>query len=410
MPAFNHFRLGVMAVLLTATTLASADAQDRFAAARSKMVRESLQSAGIDNEAVLESMRQTPRHEFVPLNLRDDAYLDTALPIGEGQTISPPFIVAFMTQVLDPKPSDRVLEIGTGSGYQAAVLSPLVAEVYTIEIVPKLGRTAAQALQRQGYRNVTTKVGDGFLGWPEKAPFDKIIVTCSPENVPRPLVEQLKEGGRMVIPIGERFQQTMVLLRKENGKLVQEALRPTLFVPMTGQAEELRQVQPDGTKPEIVNGSFEVAAKPSDDETAVLDAWHYLRHGEVIEDRLAPHETHFLRFRNDVPGRLARTVQGFAVDGRSVRRLAVSASVRTKDVHAGRRPDQLGYVHVTFFDEDQRIIGEDWLGPFFGTFDWDQKRGLLPVPRQARSAIAMIGLLGGVGELDIDNVRIQAAP
>ncbi len=403
----KHYWLLILLGLWGTAEVASA--QDRFAAARTQLVRSALENSGITDERVLQAMRTTPRHEFVPHNQRDNAYVDTALPIGEGQTISPPFVVAFMTQELDPQPDDRVLEIGTGSGYQAAVLSGLVKDVYTIEIVPRLGRTAEQALRKAGYRNVHVRVGDGFKGWPEAAPFDKIIVTCSPENVPEPLVEQLKEGGRMVIPLGQRFQQTLYLFRKEDGQLVQEALRPTLFVPMTGEAERRREVQPDGRNPEIVNGSFEEMAVRKEGEEPMLVGWHYLRHGEVVEDRLAPDGNHFLRFRNDVPGRLARTVQGFALDGRQVSRLAVSTWIRVNSVQAGRRPDQLAYVHVTYYDDDRRTVGEDWLGPWFGTFDWEQKAGVLDVPRTTRSAIVMIGLLGGVGEADFDHVRLRAA-
>ena len=234
-----------------------------MAEARRKMVQQEIVDAGVTDKRVIESMKTTPRHDFVPLNKRKFAYYDMALPIGEQQTISSPFIVAYMTESLDPQPTDKVLEIGTGSGYQAAVLSPLVEHVYTIEIVPSLGRKAAGTLRRLGYRNVSVKVGDGFQGWPEHAPFDKIIVTCSPEKVPRPLFEQLREGGRIVIPVGERYQQTLYLMTKKDGKLETESLRPTLFVPMTGRAEDRRQVRPDGATPEVVNGSFESPADAS---------------------------------------------------------------------------------------------------------------------------------------------------
>ncbi|MCE9528994.1 MAG: protein-L-isoaspartate(D-aspartate) O-methyltransferase, partial [Planctomycetales bacterium] len=176
------------------------------------------------------------------------------MPIGDKQTISSPFIVSYMTQSLDPKPTDKVLEIGTGSGYQAAVLSHLVKEVYSIEIVEALGRKAAVVLKKLRYDNVHTKVGDGFLGWKEHAPFDKIIVTCSPEKVPDPLVEQLKEGGLMVVPVGKRYEQTLYLFRKKDGKLESEALLPTLFVPMTGKAEENRKEKPDPLNPSLANG------------------------------------------------------------------------------------------------------------------------------------------------------------
>jgi protein-L-isoaspartate(D-aspartate) O-methyltransferase len=203
------------------------------------MVQEQLQSPerGITNARVLEVMSRVPRHEFVPEKLRPHAYADRPLPIGHGQTISQPYIVAFMTEHLDPQPSDRVLEIGTGSGYQAAVLSPLVAEVYTIEIVEALAERAEADLRRLQYTNVHVRAGDGYQGWPEEAPFDAVIVTCAPEAIPQPLVEQLAEGGRMIIPVGELWDQRLVLLTKENGNLTQQNVLPVRFVPMTGEAE-----------------------------------------------------------------------------------------------------------------------------------------------------------------------------
>ncbi|MFL6543916.1 MAG: protein-L-isoaspartate(D-aspartate) O-methyltransferase, partial [Candidatus Udaeobacter sp.] len=166
------------------------------------------------------------------------AYEDRPLPIGFGQTISQPFIVAFMTQALKPKPTDRVLEIGTGSGYQAAVLGELVAEVFTIEIVRPLAQRAATVLNALGYKNVLVKGGDGYKGWPEHAPFDSIIVTCAPERVPQPLIDQLKEGGRMIIPVGAKFAQELYLLEKKNGRLEQSAVLPVRFVPMAREAAE----------------------------------------------------------------------------------------------------------------------------------------------------------------------------
>jgi protein-L-isoaspartate(D-aspartate) O-methyltransferase len=203
------------------------------------MVTSQLVSAGrsITNARVLSAMCKVLRHEFVPQRLRAQAYDDHPLPIGYGQTISQPFIVAFMTQELDPKPSHRVLEIGTGSGYQAAVLAELVAEVYTIEIVQDLATRAAADLARLGYTNVHVRAGDGYKGWSEAAPFDSIIVTCAPEHVPQPLIDQLKDGGRVVIPLGPLWNQELVLLHKQGGKLEQHAVLPVQFVPMTGKAE-----------------------------------------------------------------------------------------------------------------------------------------------------------------------------
>ena len=224
---------------------AAARNRDPWAETRARLVEYEVVAAGVKDARVCDAMRATPRHEFVPAALRRYAYFDIGMPIGEGQTISSPFIVAYMTEQLQPQPTDKVLEIGTGSGYQAAVLSGLVSEVYSIEIVETLGKRAAKTLRRLGYENVKTKIGDGYQGWAEHAPFDKIIVTCSPENVPKPLVEQLKEGGRLVVPLGQRYQQTLYLFKKVKGVLQAEPLQPTFFVPMMGRAEEERAVPAD---------------------------------------------------------------------------------------------------------------------------------------------------------------------
>ena len=211
---------------------------DPYALARQRMVAEQLVAPGRDitNARVLAVMGRVPRQEFVPERLRRQAYSDYPLPIGQGQTISQPYIVAFMTEKLEPKPTDRVLEVGTGSGYQAAVLAELVAQVYTIEIIQELAQRAAADLKRLGYTNVHVRAGDGYLGWPEAAPFDAIIVTCAPQQVPQPLVNQLKEGGRLIIPVGRLWNQELVLLHKRDGKLEQHAVLPVSFVPMTGEA------------------------------------------------------------------------------------------------------------------------------------------------------------------------------
>jgi len=208
-----------------------------FTAAREQMVKRQLAAParGITDTAVLNAMRKVPRHEFVPLSLRERAYEDNPLPIGYDQTISRPFMVAFMTEKLEPKPTDKVLEVGTGSGYQAAVLAGLVKTVYTIEIVEPLAHRAEQDLKRLGYSNVMTRAGDGYKGWQEAAPFDAVIVTCAPEHIPQPLVEQLKEGGRMIIPVGPVGHQTLYILCKQDGKIEQRAVLPVRFVPMTGR-------------------------------------------------------------------------------------------------------------------------------------------------------------------------------
>jgi protein-L-isoaspartate(D-aspartate) O-methyltransferase len=195
------------------------------------MVQQQIERRGIEDPRVLQALRDVKRHLFVPEEERDSAYEDHPLPIGHGQTISQPYIVALMTETIEPKATDRVLEIGTGSGYQAAVLSKLVAEVYSIEIVEPLGRAAAERLQQLGFANVHVKVGDGYQGWPEHAPFDAIVVTAAPPEIPPALIEQLAEGGRMVLPVGTTFQELM-LVQKKGGQILKRVITAVRFVPM----------------------------------------------------------------------------------------------------------------------------------------------------------------------------------
>ncbi len=372
--------------------------------ARNRMVDEEIVAAGVKNPQVIEAMRTTPRHEFVSLAQRKQAYYDMALPIGHRQTISPPFVVAYMTGQIDPQPTDKVLEIGTGSGFQAAVLSGLVREVYTIEIVEPLGRRAARTLRRLHYDNVHVKIGDGFLGWPEHAPFDKIIVTCSPESVPKPLVDQLREGGRMVIPVGERYQQNLYLFQKTGGRLVREALLPTLFVPMTGEAEELRRVQPDPKNPTIRNGDFEEVL----DDSQKPAGWHYQRQLELVSGGDAPSGRNYVTFTNSEPGRGCRALQGFPVDGRQVKRLKVTLHVRGREIRPGLFSRDLPALVISFYDENRGTIGQGVVGPWRGSFPWQKQSAQIDVPPKAREAIIRIGLLGAVGEISFDAIELGA--
>jgi protein-L-isoaspartate(D-aspartate) O-methyltransferase len=212
-----------------------------FGAERERMVREQIVTRGITDERVLAAMRKVPREKFVPEKFRAASYDDGPLPIGYDQTISQPYCVALMTEQLRLQPSHRVLEIGTGSGYQAAILAELAADVYSIDIVEPLARTAETTLQSLGYKNVHVKAGDGYKGWPEQAPFDAIIVTCAPDHVPKPLIDQLKDGGRMVIPVGPPLAQELYVVQKQNGQLRQAALIDVRFVPMTGDAAKPRE-------------------------------------------------------------------------------------------------------------------------------------------------------------------------
>lgn len=383
--------------------VAAGQSRVEFDEARKKMVTEVVLGGGVRNERVLEAMRTTPRHEFVDLKYRKNAYFDMALPIGEKQTISSPLIVSMMTEALDPQPNDKVLEIGTGSGYQAAVLSPLVKDVYSIEIVKELGEKAARTLTRLNYKNVHTKVGDGYKGWPEQAPFDKIIVTCSPEKVPDPLAEQLAEGGLMVIPTGERYHQIVYKVRKKEGKLEFEALVPTIFVPMTGRAEEIREVKPDPAHPEVVNGSFEKPALANGGQPG----WYYEMRAERITDAAAPDGSHCLQFKNTEPGLQTRLLQGFAVDGRRVTELEVAGWVKLKDVRKGPQSDDQAMIAVTFFDDERRELGHYVLGPFSGSADWHEEKKKLAVPNKAREGILRVGLFGASGEMCVDKLQFR---
>jgi protein-L-isoaspartate(D-aspartate) O-methyltransferase len=393
------WQIGKIATLF-ALFEANANAQD-FHKLREQMVADEIEAAGVKHPKVLAAMRATPRHEFVLNKWRDQAYFDTALPIGDRQTISPPYVVAYMTEQLDPQPSDRVLEIGTGSGYQAAVLSPLVQDVYTIEIVERLARRAEQTLKQLKYENVHVRSGDGYLGWPEAAPFDKIIVTCSPEAIPAPLVEQLAEGGQMIIPVGERYQQNLTRVTKHGGELVREPLQATLFVPMTGAAEEARRVLPDPGHPQIVNGDFEEVFG----EEQLPVGWHYLRQVRTVKD--AKTGERYLSFNNTEAGKPSRALQGLALDGSKVQKIRLSARVRGKDLGPEPTGNQLPAIVLTFYDPRRAVIGNRLLGPWRDSFDWRTDSKEFQPPPATREVIVRLGLLDGVGQLDVDQVVLE---
>ena len=401
----NHRTRSVItlsALFVTCALTAGAIAQNRrFDELRGDMVTAHIEGEGITNPAVLQAMRAVPRHEFVPSAQRVRAYEDLALPIGHQQTISPPYIVAYMTNELDPQPDDRVLEIGTGSGYQASVLAQIVKDVYTIEIVSALSKQAEKRMQDLGYTNVHCLDGDGFKGWPEHAPFDKIIVTCSPENIPQPLIDQLKEGGRMIIPVGERYQQSFHLLVKENGKLNDERLASTLFVPMTGESEERRRVQPDTDHPQVVNGSFDL--DENDDEKP--DGWHYQRQTIMCDD--SPMDGKYcLRFENKDSALISQALQGSAINGRTVGTLHLNYWVRCNGIVPGREISEQAAVVVHFYDNVRREVGTTVLGKWRGSFGWQNAKSTVIVPSNANELIIRIGLNGAQGQLDLDDLQM----
>ncbi len=372
--------------------------------ARNRMVDEEVVGAGIKNPRVIQSMRVTPRHEFVPRKSIDRAYFDMSLPIGEGQTISPPMFVAYMTEQLDPQPDDRVLEIGTGSGYQAAVLSPLVKEVYSIEIVESLGKHAQQTLKRLKYANVFVKIGDGYLGWPEKAPFDKIIVTCSPEKVPQPLIDQLKEGGRMIIPVGERYQQVFHLLKKAGRQTDQRSLAADALRAhdRQGRGEPAGPARP--AAPQVDQRRLRGITGSSGEPTG----WYYIRQMKVVTAADAPEGRNYVTFSNyrarprlPSAARLPdRRPQGPRIGAflhgpreRHGARFARQSSTPACGPVLGREPRHRGTTGA--------------LGPWRGTFAWKRMTGLVKVPAARPEGIVEIGLLGGTGEVSYDDVQIR---
>jgi len=240
--SFSEFLAWTVIFLLMLTTGSPASAAaDGYGEKRQRMVEKDLKARGIKDPKVLEAMGKIPRQLFVEESLRDEAYADHPLPIGEGQTISQPYVVALMTEAIRLKPGDRVLEIGTGSGYQAAVLAEIVKDVYTIEIRKGLAETAAKRLADLGYKNVQAKYGDGYFGWEEYAPFDVIMITASANHIPPPLIKQLREGGRLILPLGSTlFHQTLTLVTKEKGDLKMEQREAVVFVPLIGEVEKKR--------------------------------------------------------------------------------------------------------------------------------------------------------------------------
>jgi protein-L-isoaspartate(D-aspartate) O-methyltransferase len=386
--------------------MCAAQTARQWAAARHLMVESEVATAGIKNPAVLAALGEVPRHEFVPPELRPYAYFDMTLPIGHKQTISPPYIVAWMTQQLDPRPTDRVLEIGTGSGYQAAVLSRLAGDVYSIEINRPLAEQARRVIEQLGYPNVHLKVGDGYAGWLEHAPFDKIIVTCSPERVPPRLVEQLRDGGRMVIPLGQRFQQTLCVLAKRAGKLAIESREATFFVPMTGRADAVRSDASAEPLTPIVNGDFEQFLGPGKPA-----AWYYLRQATIVDGGPSAESPHYLSLTNRVPGCNAQAIQSVGLDGRRAHELVVELWAKTKNVQPADAPDQqtgAGLV-ISYFDEQRMPIGEGLLGPWRGTFGWQRKVARLKVPPTAYEASVAVSLLGSTGSLSCDQIELRVA-
>jgi protein-L-isoaspartate(D-aspartate) O-methyltransferase len=388
-----------LAAVVTAGARGFAQTREEYDRSRERMVSEYLEKEGIKNPRVLAAMRRVPRHEFVPSTQRKRAYEDSALLVGYKQTITWPFVVAFMTESLNPKPTDRVLEIGTGTGYQAAVLSLLVREVDSIEIIPELGRTAAKRLKRLGYKNVKTKIGDGYLGWPERAPYDKIILTCSPEKIPQPLVDQLREGGRMVLPLGNRYEQALTLLEKKQGRLERRDLLPTIFVPMTGRSDTERTVKFDPVHLQIRNGGFEER-----NANGGVAEWYYQLQMKLNETD-APEGHSCVEFENDEPGRRSHTLQAMGIDGSRVGALKFELKYRADKIVDGSQPFEKAGLQVSFHNF-RRLMGDVIAIHCDGSSEWRTAAGKVDVPEDAREIVIRIGLNGATGKLLLDDVSL----
>ncbi len=400
---------------------------DPLAAAHDKMVDEEIVAAGIKNPRVIAAMRATPRHEFVQATERPLAYYDMALPIGNSQTISPPYVVAYMTEQLDPQPDDKVLEIGTGSGFQAAVLSPLVKDVYTIEIVKPLGERAARTLKRLKYANVHTKIGDGFAGWAEHAPFDKIIVTCSPEKVPdgtRGRAKRRRPPDRS----GRRALSADAVLVQEGGRqtrldgVAADAIcandrlgrgRPRNQAgpgqPARRQRQFRRARHQSATQEIVPEPQAVLPSKPADDEAPKPVGWHYQRQLELVEAKDAPDGQHYVRFANSDPGGPAAPCREWRSTAAKFTRLEFPYGFARH-----RRPRRPQRGRGAGFGSDllrrkPGQVGHAWLGPWKGTFGWRRESEVIAVPPLAREAVLRIGLHGGVGEVSFDDIQVKPA-
>ena len=365
--------------------------------ARNRMVDEDVVGAGVKNSLVIQSMRDTPRHEFVLPKLIEPGVsrhvaADRRTPNYFAADVRGLYDRAVGSAAEGSRVGDRHRQRLSSGGAQSVGKRGVHDRNHRIA-----GKARKQTLNRLKYTNVFVKIGDGYQGWPEHAPFDKIIVTCSPEEVPQPLIDQLKEGGRMIIPVGERYQQVFHLLKKQNGELVNEALRPALFVPMTGKAEESRQVQPDPLHPKLINGGFEEVVGTDGQPTG----WYYVRQMKVVTAPDAPEGQNYVTFSNSEPGRASRAVQGFPIDGRKVHDLELSCMVRGAEITPGSAPDQKPQLAIMFLDENRSPVGHLKIGPWEGTFAWQRVTGRIRVPPHAREGIVNIGLLGATGEVSV---------
>ena len=378
-----------------------------FEQARKRMVEEVIIGVGDQGRAGDQGdAGDCPRTNSSMPKYRREAYFDMAFPIGDKQTISPPFIVAYMTEPLDPQPTDKVLEIGTGSGYQAAVLSPLVKEVYTIEIVESLGKSAADARSSGSkYKNVVHQSRRRLSRLARaRARSTKSSSPARPRKCPSPLIDQLKEGGSMVVPVGERYQQTLYSLPQEGR---QAGSRDAAAHAVRAHDRQGRRSPQGQARPGQTRSSSTAASKKKPTQRG--PARLVLRTAcEVGGRREAPDGKHYVSFTNDEPGRLPPICcKAFAIDGRKVKQLKVSARVMTKNVVRGADDNEQCYILFTLYDDQRRDLGMQVMGPFLGTSDWHEETRTFDIPITAREGIFRIGLFGATGFAAYDKISIK---
>lgn len=378
--------------------------------ARKMVEREILPQHEWEDPIVLSAIMRTARDRFVPASYKKTAFRDLAVPLGRSRYQQAPSLLAYMTEELDVRPDEKVLHIGTGSGYYTAVLSLLAKEVYTVELDETLGNRASQTFEKLAYTNIYTKIADGYDGWEEHAPFDRIVFTCSPETVPEPLVKQLREGGVMIVPLGEPFRQVLYRCKKKGEELQKEFLLPYPFELMEGEAQSRRQTKPDPERPELSNGHFERFH-----ENGEPYGWFSMTNAIVREVPDAPEGRHFLKlevnsFSSD-EARFARAEQSFALEGKNVSRLHLEAFLRGDRLEtlSARNVRASASMILLCYDESDRLLQRYDLAPVSGSFDWKAFQCEISVPKKTKKATLILTLSDRTGTLEFDALSVRKA-
>jgi len=391
-------------VTCCAFPLAAEEQADAYGDARTTMVDADLSGNGIGNERLLKAMRTIPRHRFCLPEDQKHAYADQSLPIGHKRKLASPYVTAGLIELLDPRPNDRILELGTGSGYQAAILSQLATDVYSVESIEELGKASASLLKELKCKNVHTRIGDTLEGWPEAAPFDRILFTSCSGTVPAALIDQLRERGKVVVDAVCGNEELFHLFEKQHGRLVALKVWSPFSIANADNLKQHRDEKQSPNKSEIENGDFELS------EDGKATGWYFQRQAALAEDREAPNN-HVLTFENKEPGRHAQAIQEVAIDGRAVVSLRLSVRAKGLEIHNSSSADKPSMV-IRFYDAHQRPITVEpsaILGPWRGTFGWETYTCVSSVPKTTRKALVVISMGGATGRLTVDDAQLSAS-